>query len=156
MIASLRRRHVMTMGTLAVAIPVVMAVALAGRIDWPAEGLPNALAADALAGDKGGGTSVFFDDLPITAITSRSDNGMLSVTFEPLPNLAEADLLVYWNRLEVAVVDDDSLLLGALPIHGGRLSFGVEGQGISGTLLLYSLAKRTVRARLTLPVENGR
>lgn len=161
MITKLRRRHLLSVGALAVVAPAVLAIAIASRPTWLNEGLPSGLAAEPGAGRAVAamtGTRVRFGDLPVGAVVAHDADGTLRVTFDPVEALATSELLVYWSSTGESSVDDDSVLLGALPFGGGRLSvpvgLGSGGDvGAGGSLLLYDLATRSVRGHAPLPSE---
>lgn len=152
MIAPLRRRHRLTVASLAVALPVLYVVALAARPDEPVvDQLPPALA-EAAAGEVDQDFGELVTD-PAVAVRSRTDGAQWWVELDPGAPIALPEVLVYWTPSTVADrLPEDAFLIGSLAGARAR-AHGMprDALGRDGTLVLYSLGHQEVVASAPLP-----
>lgn len=158
MIRRLRQAHRLVFVFLALAIPVLLTRAFASRPLSPrsAQLLPA-------------GGAISTSDITATWVTQlgalryRLDqpnvaNSPAFIAFGPAATLRGPDLLVYWTSraAPVATIEDGDLLLGRLdgaaPVV---IPLPPAASDSFGTLVLYSLAHRSVVGTLALPAAQG-
>ena len=143
MIRPLRRTHRIASVVLAVVLPIGLALALAARVDVPAEAsLDEGSDPDASARHLG----TRFGDLEIE-LTIRTAGGRPSITLAPTTDPKIPDLLAYWQAEASEELSPAAHLLGSLAGAQPRtLDLPREATTRAGTLVLYSLARREVVA----------
>ena len=151
MIRELRRRHHRIWLALAVVLPLGYAAALAGRVPVPldpAEALgPPDLPGSAVLELSGG-----WEGLPVRGrVFARPDAGPW-LELQPLEDLRQPDLLVYWSALPGGDgLPEGAYLLGALAGTQRRRFALPEAAAGGGHLLLYSLGHQRRVASAPLP-----
>lgn len=152
MIAPLRRRHRLRTAALLVAVPVLLALALAARPSPPrVEARPAALAPgpDPRGGDVE--TLPVFGEFDVTVHAWQTADGPV-IGITPGEPLARPAVLVYWTPAPPGDgLPDDALLLGAVADRGRTYAVPPAAAGRDGHLVLYSLGHQEVVASGELP-----
>ena len=158
MIASLRRRHRLMVSVLTLVVPAVAVIAIRARHPWPSAGSATesekglSVALPPSPGANPRDISLQFGDLPLASRVVESPGGDRTVILDATDTFAEADLLVYWRSGQDPGdlrPGDDAVLLGPLTPRGGV--FDLPPDRGAGTIVLFSLAQRTVRGHASLP-----
>lgn len=148
MIAPLRRRHRMTMAALLVALPALVALALAARREEPRM---NSLPAGLETGPRSGGADVesyeLFAELGV-AVRGRRTVAGATLELAPAKPLGRPDVLVYWSaeNADSERWTEGALLLGVLGDRARIYSVPATAAARDGYLVLYSLAHQEVLA----------
>ncbi|MEM7350286.1 MAG: hypothetical protein AAF657_05740 [Acidobacteriota bacterium] len=154
MIAPLRRRHRWMTMLLAVVLPVLYIVALAGRQAEPImAAVPSVLAVGTVAGGEATAEGLAIEGLPVTARVVLSGSSW-TLELTPSEPLARPEVLVYWSDTAGPAerLPDGAYLLGAFGgVRAQAYAVSEAVMGRPGSLVLYSLGHQEVLGSVALP-----
>lgn len=157
MIRRLRRTHRAVFVFLALGIPVLLTRAFASRPLAPLSAPPSPSAATINASDLTATWLTQLGPLRYRRVPAAADSPG-SIALGPATALRAPDLLVYWTSRDapLSTIEDGDRLLGRL---NGELPVVIvpppAASDSPGTLVLYSLAHRSVIGTLALPAAQG-
>jgi hypothetical protein len=157
MIRRLRRTHRVVFAFLALGIPILLTRAFASRPLAPLSAPPLPPAGTINASDLTASWLTQLGALRYRLVPGAADSPG-SIALGPATALRAPDLLVYWTRRDapLSTIEDGDRLLGRLDaVLPVVIVLPPAASDSSGTLVLYSLAHRSVVGTLELPAAQG-
>lgn len=157
MIRSLRRRHLFTVATLSIVLPLALALSLRSRQPEPLnDDLSQLLAEIRTAPADAPGETAAWPGLGSTLRIGGGAGEPRVVELSPPPRLRRPDVLLYWSATrppDRGGLPERALLLGRLDHEAGGRYELPEGVGGGGFFILYSLGHGEIVSVAESPAE---